>query len=112
FAWSASAPESDPRQIWHSKSIENQGDNFIQWASDDADRFIEEGRRTLDVDARMKVWHQLHAVFHEEQPYTFMSELPWLRFTTQRVQNFNEYNRGLVHEEFWLAPSGSAAMPN
>lgn len=113
FAWSASAPESDPNQIWHSNSIPNQGDNFIQWASDDADRLIEEGRRTLNDDERMKVWHQLHSVFHEQQPYTFLSEIPWLRFTTKRVQNLNEYNKGLVHEEFWLAPSGgSAAMPN
>lgn len=112
FAWSASAPESDPNQIWHSDSIPNQGDNFIQWASDDADRLIEEGRRTLDDDARMKVWHQLHSVFHEEQPYTFLSEIPWLRFTTKRVQNLNEYTKGLVHDEFWLAPSGSSAMPN
>jgi peptide/nickel transport system substrate-binding protein len=112
FVWSASAPESDPNQIWHSNSIANQGDNFIQWASADADRYIEEGRRTLDAEARMKVWHKLHRVFHEEQPYTFMSELPWLRFTTKRVQNMQEYNSGLVHDEIWLAPSGSVPMPN
>jgi len=112
FAWSASAPESDPVQIWHSDSIPNQGDNFIQWASDDADRYIEEGRRTLDADARMKVWHELHRVFHEEQPYTFMSEIPWLRFTTKRVENLQEYNSGLMLDEVWLSPSGSAAMPN
>lgn len=113
FAWSASAPESDPNQIWHSKSIENQGDNFIQWASPAADALIEEGRRTLDEDARMKVWHQLHRVFHEEQPYTFLDEMPWLRFTTKRVRNMQEYNSGLVLEELWLAPSGgSSAIQN
>src|SRR5690606_24352716 len=31
LGWSASAPESDPKQIWHPDSIQNQGHNFIQW---------------------------------------------------------------------------------
>ncbi len=104
FAWSASAPENDPNQIWHSKSIQNQGDNFIQWASDDADRLIEEGRRTLEFNARMDVWRALHRVFHEEQPYTFLSEQPWLRFVTGRSRNVVEYPSGVEYMEFWLAP--------
>lgn len=108
FAWSASAPESDPYQIWHSDNIENQGDNFIQWASEDADRLIEEGRATLDFDERMKVWHQLHAVFHDEQPYTFMNEAPWLRFTTKRAGNLQEYPSGLEYYEFWV---GRESLP-
>lgn len=109
FAWSASAPENDPEQIWHSKSIDNQGDNFIQWGSDDADRYIEEGRRTLDAEERMKVWHQLHSVFHEEQPYTFVYEMPWLRFATERSNNLQEYNSGLEYYEFWISPETAAS---
>lgn len=108
FAWSASAPESDPNQIWHSNSIPNQGDNFIQWSSPEADRLIEEGRRTLDADERMKVWHQLHEVFHEEQPYTYMSEIPWTRFTTKRSHNLQEYNSGLEYYEFWVSRTTDA----
>ncbi len=104
FAWSASAPENDPNQIWHSSSIQNQGDNFIQWASPEADRLIEEGRRTLDFDKRMLVWRELHRHFHEEQPYTYLSELPWLRFITQRTRNFQEYASGLEYYDLWVMP--------
>lgn len=111
FAWSASSPESDPTQIWHSRSIPNQGDNFIQWSNPEADRLIDLGRATLDFDKRMQVWHQLHRVFHDEQPYTFMSEMPWLRFTTKRSHNIQEYNSGLLLEEFWVN-SGSMPMSN
>ncbi|MFI4881170.1 MAG: ABC transporter substrate-binding protein [Phycisphaerales bacterium JB064] len=102
FAWSASSPESDPYQIWHSDNIENQGDNFIQWGSDEADALIEKGRQTLDFDERMAVWHELHSVYHEEQPYTFMNEIPWIRFTTKRSGNIQEYNSGLEYFEFWV----------
>ncbi|MEO1009383.1 MAG: ABC transporter substrate-binding protein [Planctomycetota bacterium] len=109
FAWSASAPENDPEQIWHSKSIDNQGDNFIQWANADADRLIEQGRATLDTAERMRVWHQLHEVFHEEQPYTYLFEVPWLRFTTRRSGNIEEYNSGLEYYEFWV---GRESLPS
>lgn len=112
FAWSASAPESDPYQIWHSDSIPNQGDNFIQWDSPEADRLIELGRATIEDDERMKVWHQLHSVFHEEQPYTFLSEIPWLRFTTERMRNIQEYESGLAPNEFWISTRGSQPMSN
>ncbi len=111
FAWSASAPEADPNQIWHSNSIPNQGDNFIQWSSPEADRLIELGRKTIDEGTRMKVWHELHRVFHDEQPYTFLSEMPWLRFTTKRMRNIQEYESGLDPAEFWIS-TGSQPMAN
>lgn len=111
FAWSASAPENDPNQIWHSSSIQNQGDNFIQWNSAEADRLIEEGRRKVDADERMKVWHELHRHFHAEQPYTFLSEMPWLRFATKRSRNLQEYASGLEGHEFWVS-SGSVPVQN
>ncbi|MBU3729590.1 MAG: hypothetical protein FGM37_10150, partial [Phycisphaerales bacterium] len=31
LAWGSNAPESDPRQIWHSESTKEGGDNFTQW---------------------------------------------------------------------------------
>ncbi|MFU8828584.1 MAG: ABC transporter substrate-binding protein, partial [Phycisphaerales bacterium] len=38
--WSQSSPESDPQQLWHSSSIPNRGDNFIQWSNPRADDLI------------------------------------------------------------------------
>ncbi len=106
MAWSASAPESDPNQLWHSDGIRNQGDNFAQWNSPAADRLIEEGRGTLDLDARMKVWHRLHALIHEEQPYTFLLMLPWIRMVDDDVSNVHAYPAGLSKDE-WYFPGGA-----
>ena len=45
MGWGNNAPESDPRQIWHSESIKEGGDNFTQWNSPQCDALIEQGRR-------------------------------------------------------------------
>jgi peptide/nickel transport system substrate-binding protein len=101
--WSQSHPESDPNQLWHSDSIRNQGDNFSQWANEEADRLIELGRVTIDDEERMKIWHQLHTVLHEEQPYTFMVNPPWIRFVRDKIQNIHPYNIGLNKFETFVA---------
>ncbi len=41
----------------------------------------------LDDTERMKIWHELHEVFYEEQPYTFMLNSPWIRFISRDVSN-------------------------
>ncbi len=105
LSWSASSPESDPRQIWHSASIENQGDNFTQWANPEADRLIDKGRATLDEAERMLVWHELHRVLHADQPYTFLREIPWLRFIDKELGNVHAYPKGIEYVEFFAVPS-------
>ena len=111
FAWSASQPESDPEQLWHSKWINNQGDNWIQWNSPTADALIEEGRKVLVDAERMKVWHKLHRHIHEEQPYTFMFEMPWIRLASARAGNVQEYRSGMEWYEFFIRPGGAPVMP-
>lgn len=111
LGWGASAPESDPRQIFHSDSIKNQGDNFAQWANADADRLIDAGRREIDTDKRMKIWQQFEAVLHEEQPYTFMTVPPWLRFVSNKVGNVHKYPKGLEPSEYIRLDGSVAPSP-
>lgn len=108
LGWGASGPESDPKQIFHSDAIKGQGDNFVQWSNPDADRLIEEGRREMDFDKRMRIWQQLEKVLHEEQPYTFMRVPPWLRIASPKMMNIQTYFKGLQHDEFFR---GGASVP-
>ncbi len=103
FAWSASAPESDPNQIWHSSQIDNQGDNWIQFRSDELDEVIDNIRSTIDYKKRMEYWHEFHSILHEEQPYTFVLQIPWIRFVNRRVGNVHPYNSGLVINEYFVS---------
>ena len=110
MGWSASAPESDPKQIFHSESIKEGGDNFVQWSSPRADTLIDQIRTTLDYDARMKVWHEFEKTLHDEQPYTFVRVAPWLRFVKTSIHNVHPYKTGLEPWEFFRAESGTAVQ--
>ena len=109
MGWSASAPESDPRQIFHSESIKEGGDNFVQWRSAEADQLIDKIRLTLEYDARMQIWHEFEATLHDEQPYTFIRVAPWLRFVKKTIGNVHPYKTALEPWEFFRY--GAQATP-
>ncbi|MCE9619432.1 MAG: hypothetical protein K8R92_05950 [Planctomycetes bacterium] len=113
LSWSATSPESDPRQIFHSESIKEGGDNFIQWRSDAVDALIEQGRRTMDEQTRMLVWRQFEAEIAREQPYTFVRVVPWLRFVKRDFGNVQPYRTGLEPEAFFrMSPAAVTAPMN
>ncbi len=103
LGWSASAPESDPKQIWHTDSIQNQGHNFIQWDAGQ-DQYIDGIKAELDYEKRMAIFHQFHSLVHEEQPYTFIRVVPWKRFISKEFTNVHPYPKGLEQREFYTSP--------
>jgi peptide/nickel transport system substrate-binding protein len=108
LGWGANAPESDPKQIFHSESIKNQGDNFAQWNNPEADKYIDLGRKELDFEKRMKYWQAFERVMHEDQPYTWLRIQAYPRFFKKEVGNVNTYPKGL---EMWEYFRGGAALP-
>ena len=112
MGWGANAPESDPRQIFHSESIKEGGDNFTQWVNKDCDALIEKGRRTMDEATRMEVWRQFEACVAEDQPYTFVRVAPWLRFVKRDFGNVNTYKSGLEPQEFFRVSGSTQPTPS
>jgi peptide/nickel transport system substrate-binding protein len=100
MAWGANAPESDPKQIFHSSSIQNQGDNFGQWNNPEADKAIDAGRQELDYEKRGILWRRFEEVMHEDQPYTWVRIAPYLRFVKGDIDNVHTYPKGLEYAEF------------
>jgi peptide/nickel transport system substrate-binding protein len=97
LGWS-SVPESDPYQIFHSSQIGDSGDNRTHYVNKDLDKLIDQARRTMDVDARMKLWNEVHKILHEDQPYTFITNRPYLRLMNKRVKNVEKAAVGLNWE--------------
>ena len=112
MGWGANAPESDPRQIFHSESMKEGGDNFPQWVNKDCDALIEKGRRTMDEATRMAVWRQFEACVAEDQPYTFVRVYPWLRFVKRDFGNVNTYKTGLEPQEFFRVSGNVQPTPS
>src|SRR5690606_10347477 len=59
----------DPYQIWHSSQADvPKGSNSVGFRNKEADKLIEDLRRTFDVDERIKKLRRFHQIVHEEQP--------------------------------------------
>jgi peptide/nickel transport system substrate-binding protein len=93
--------ESDPYQVWHSSQAD-KGSNFIGFKNAEADRIIEEARKEFDPDKRHQMYHRLHEIIHEEQPYTFLFTMEALVAVSRRFQNVNVYRMGLAPREWWV----------
>ncbi|QOV89257.1 peptide-binding protein [Humisphaera borealis] len=97
LGWS-STPESDPYQVFHSSQITGQGDNRTHYINKELDKLIEQARGTVKTDDRMKLWQKVHAILHEDQPYTFLFNRKALRLFNNRIQNIKPAAIGLNFE--------------
>jgi peptide/nickel transport system substrate-binding protein len=90
-----SVVETDLYQIFHSSQIKDNGDNFINYKNEKLDRLISLARSTVDVDARIPLWHQCEKILYEDQPYTFLFRRDRLVFVDRRFKNLKVTNFGL-----------------
>lgn len=73
MAWQLGTPPESTRQLWHSSSAFSQGSsNFIGYQNKRVDQIIEQLEYCYNNQERLKLYHEMHRIFHEEQPYTFM----------------------------------------
>jgi len=96
--------EGDPYQIWHSSQAD-KGSNYVGFVNAEADEIIEKGRREFDAEKRRAMYRRLHAILHEEQPYTFMYCPQQLTVVDKRFMNVKAYNSQLPLEPTeWYVP--------
>jgi peptide/nickel transport system substrate-binding protein len=93
----------DNYQIFHSSQIGNRGSNYVGFKNDEADKLLEQIRRTMDEDKRIELSRKLHSLLHYEQPYTFLFTRPTYRIVAPRFENVIVHKLGLKEEE-WFVP--------
>ncbi len=93
----------DYYQIFHSSQIGNRGSNYVGFKNAEADRLLEQIRRTLDEQKRIELSHKVHSILHYEQPYTFLFTRPTYRIVAPRFENVIVHKLG-VKEEEWFVP--------
>jgi len=104
MAWSLPV-EGDPYQLWHSSQAE-KGSNYVGFINAEADEIIEKGRREFDAEKRRAMYRRLHAIQHEEQPYTFLFCPEALVVVDRRFENVRAYQSQLALEPLeWYVPT-------
>jgi peptide/nickel transport system substrate-binding protein len=71
MGWALSR-DPDLYDIWHSSKTKEGEFNFISYKNEEVDHLLLEGRRTFDLEKRKKIYHRIHEILAEEQPYTFL----------------------------------------
>ena len=65
LGWSLT-PDPDCYDIWHSSKTAPGEFNFLGYSNREADRLMEEGRRTFDRAERARIYHRLHRVIFDD----------------------------------------------
>ena len=61
----------DPMQIWHSKSIQDGGSNFISFSNKEVDRITDKAKYIHDKDERIKLLRKAEKIIVNEYPYSW-----------------------------------------
>lgn len=104
--------EADPYQIFHSKQIGDGGDNYTAYRNPQLDELIDKARVTMDEDARLALWRQVHAILHEDQPYTFLWTSRAVLFIDKRIHNVQRLPLGLNSNTEWFVPLAQQRWTN
>ncbi|MEM6458497.1 MAG: ABC transporter substrate-binding protein [Planctomycetota bacterium] len=105
MAWGANI-ETDIHHAFHSSNIGGGANNFPAYRNPELDALIDRARVTLDEDERMAIWHRVHAILNEDQPYTFLYVRKFLTFADGRFENARPTPLGISDRTVWYVPTG------
>ncbi len=103
--WAMSATEGDMYQIWHSKSAEKGGSNYIFYKNPQLDAIIEQIRGEFDFEKRKDLYRQAQRIIYDDQPYSFLVSPKNTGAYHNRFQNVQFYApRPCYNPGFWWVP--------
>ena len=81
--------ENDPDvyDTFHSSQVPPIGLNHAFYSNPQVDSLLEAGRLEFDRAKRQAIYHQVHRLIHEDQPYTFVNSVPEKRPLNKRIGN-------------------------
>jgi len=97
--------KQDLFQIWHSSQADvPDSSNAISYANPELDKLIEEMRVTLDRNKQIEIYHTMHRMIYDDQPYTFLFTEKATAFRDARLNNLKFYKiRPGYDAREWLA---------
>ena len=81
--------ENDPDvyDTFHSSQVPPRGLNHVFYSNPQVDSLLEAGLLEFDREKRRAIYHRVHRLIHEDQPYTFVNAVPEKRLFNKRIGN-------------------------
>lgn len=99
--------DPDCYDIWHSSKTREGEFNFVGYKDPEVDRLLEEGRRTFDQAKRAEIYHKIHKLIYEEQPYLFLYSAEALPIANKRFRGIEASPIGIGYNFIkWYVPKG------
>jgi len=97
--------DPDCFDIWHSSKTREGEFNFVGYKNEKVDALLEEGRRTFDQAERAGIYHQIHRLIYEDQPYLFLYSGDILPIVHKRFRNVEPSPIGIGYNFIkWYVP--------
>ncbi len=105
LAWQLS-PDPDIHDIFHSSKTSPGSFNFVSYKNGEVDRLLEEGRRLFSEKERAAVYHRVHEILSQEEPYTFLYVAEALPILHKRFKGVELAPAGIGHNFIhWFVPT-------
>jgi peptide/nickel transport system substrate-binding protein len=86
--------DPDVFEMFHSSEVPPIGLNHTFYSNSQVDSLLELGRVEFDHERRTEIYHRVHRLIHEDQPYTFVNSVPDKRPISKRIGNVTLSPRG------------------
>jgi len=97
--------DPDCYDIWHSSKTREGEFNFVGYKNERVDQLLEEGRRTFDQAKRAEIYHEIHKLIYEDQPYLFLYSADSLPIVNSRFKNVESSPIGIGYNFIkWYVP--------
>lgn len=97
--------DPDSYDIWHSSKTKEGEFNFVGYSNSEVDLLLEKGRSTFDIDERKRIYHMIHKILYDEQPYLFLYVADALPVVNSRFRGIEPAPIGIGHNFIdWYVP--------
>jgi peptide/nickel transport system substrate-binding protein len=101
--------DPDIYDIWHSSMTGEREFNFVSYNNPEVDRLLIEGRETCNMDRRRQIYHRIHEIIAQEQPYTFLYVADSLPVLHKRFKGVEQAPIGIMYDFVrWRVPANRA----
>jgi len=97
--------DPDCYDIWHSSKTRPGEFNFVGYSNKKVDTLLDEGRRVFDKGKRQEIYHEIHEMIYDDQPYLFLYIADALIAVHRRFQGIKPTQIGIGYNFIdWHVP--------